>query len=252
MWYFLDPEFSQHPLLILLFVVSLSAVIYIRYAFVSILYKVVVSYVTSTNRNSFHRKRAQIIRELKWASMSSIVFAVLCTLSVIMYHHGWTAIYRNINNYSLVYLILSPILVLIAYETYYYWLHRLMHHRAIYRFVHKVHHESTEPTVFSAFSFHPLEALTQFIFFPLIIVLIPLHLSAIAAVLTVLTISAMINHAGVEIYGNGWLIKHIIGSSHHDLHHHEFKTNFGLNLTWWDNAMKTSSKNNKSQKIKHS
>jgi sterol desaturase/sphingolipid hydroxylase (fatty acid hydroxylase superfamily) len=208
------------------------------------LYKVAVSYVTSSVRNSFSKKGAQIKRELTWASISSLVFAILCTLSVILYNRGWTALYKDIHRYSLIYLILSPIVVLVAYETYYYWLHRFMHNRSIYRFVHKVHHESIEPTVFSAFSFHPLEAFLQFIFFPLIIVLIPLHIGALAIVFTVLTVSAMINHAGVEVYGKGWVIKHIIGSSHHDLHHREFKTNFGLNLTWWDKAMKTSSKNN--------
>ena len=247
MWYFLDPEFSKNPLLILLFVVSLSVVIFLRYAVASALYKFGVSYATSSKRNSCYKKRNQIIRELKWASLSSIVFAGICALSVIMYNHGWTKIYGDIDHHSIIYFILSPILLLAGYETYYYWLHRLMHHRSVYKIIHKVHHESIEPTVFSAFSFHPLEAFVQFIFFPIVILLIPLHLSAIAAVFSILTVSAMINHAGVEVYGNGWIIKHIIGSSHHDLHHREFKTNFGLNLTWWDNAMKTSSHNNKPQ-----
>lgn len=189
------------------------------------------------------------MRELKWASLSSIVFAVLCALSVILYHRGWTKIYTDVDDHSILYLVLSPILVLAAYETYYYWLHRLMHHRSIFKIVHRVHHESMEPTVFSAFSFHPLEAFLQFIFFPIIIAVMPLHLGALATVFTILTVSAMINHAGVEVYRNGWILKHIIGSSHHDVHHREFKANFGLHLTWWDNAMKTSSQNNKPKKI---
>jgi lathosterol oxidase len=245
MWYFLDPDFSQKPLLILVFLASVSAVIYIRYAAVSVLYKAAVSFITTTKRNSFQQKRAQIMRELKWASLSSVVFGMLCTVSVVLYNDGWTAIYTDIHDHSIAYLVLSPLLVLASYETYYYWLHRFMHTPPVYRLVHKVHHTSIEPTVFSAFSFHPLEALLQFLFFPVIIVILPLHLYALSAVFTVLTLSAMINHAGVELYGSGWVIRHIIGSSHHDLHHKEFKTNFGLTLTWWDKAMGTSSKNKK-------
>jgi sterol desaturase/sphingolipid hydroxylase (fatty acid hydroxylase superfamily) len=242
MWYFLEPEFWHNPFLILLFITSLGAIIYLRYAFVSVLYKAILEKITTTTRNSFSGKRNQIIRELRWALLTSIVFTVLCALSLLLYQQGWTSIYEDIHDYSIAYFIVSPLLILLAYETYYYWLHRWMHRPAIFRIVHKVHHDSLEPTVFTAFSFHPVEAFLQFLFFPLVIVLIPVHLYALAAVFLVLTVSATINHSGVEIYGKGSVVKHIIGSSHHDLHHQEFTTNFGLTLTWWDRAMKTCSK----------
>jgi lathosterol oxidase len=64
----------------------------------------------------------------------------------------------------------------------------------------------------------------------------------IGVIFSILTVSAMINHSGEEIYGKGSLPNHIIGSRHHDLHHRTFRFNFGLNLTWWDKWMKTEHK----------
>ena len=60
-----------------------------------------------------------------------------------------------------------------------------------------------------------------------------------------MTISATINHAGVEVYPRGfekhWLGKWIVGATHHDLHHREFRFNYGLYFTFWDKWMNTES-----------
>lgn len=198
--------------------------------------------ITYTTRNSWLEKRSQIRKEIKWSLMSSLVFTLLCAMSLFLYQRGWTRLYQETDQYSLWYLYLSPLLLLAAYETYYYWLHRWMHQPAVFRRIHKIHHDSQEPTVFTAFSFHPSEAFLQFLFFPIAIVLIPLHLYVLAFVFSILTFCAMVNHSGTEIYGKGMLIKYIIGASHHDLHHQEYRTNFGLNFTCWDRIMKTTSK----------
>jgi sterol desaturase/sphingolipid hydroxylase (fatty acid hydroxylase superfamily) len=117
-----------------------------------------------------------------------------------------------------------------------------MHIPSVFRIVHKTHHESLHPTVFTSFCFHPLEAVLQFLFFPLLILLLPIHYGVLFGVLMIFTVSALINHSGVEIFKRPFVLKHIIGSSHHELHHQEFKTNFGLHFTWWDKLMKTESK----------
>lgn len=242
MLYFLDDAFWKSPILFVLFIISLAAVIFGRYVIVSVVYKTFLEYVWGTTRNAFRENAVQIKREIKWALLSSLVFTFFCAASLLAYQYDVTAIYNDIDAYSLLYFFLSPALVLCLYETYYYWLHRWMHRPHIFKIVHKVHHESINPTVFTAFSFHPLEATLQFLFFAISIVIIPLHPIMLGVVFMVLTLCAMINHSGVEIYGTGFLIKNVIGSSHHDLHHQEFKTNFGLNFTWWDRVMKTESK----------
>ena len=242
MYYFLDRSFWSHPGLIITFISSLTTAIFLRYFIASLIYKLLLERFFHTKRNSFKGRSIQIKAELRWAMLSSLVFAVLCALSLLAYHYDLTAIYVDIETYSWIYFFASPVIVLFLYETYYYWLHRWMHQPRIFKVVHKVHHDSILPTVFTAFSFHPLEALLQFIFFPVVIIVLPLHPIMIGVLFTALTISAMINHSGVEIFGTGSSSKHIIGSTHHDLHHRTFKFNFGLTLTWWDRWMKTEHK----------
>jgi lathosterol oxidase len=242
MYYFLDPGFWSYPRLIITFIVSLMAVIFLRYLIVSVIYKFVLERFFDTTRNSFRGARQQIKRELRWAVLSSLIFSVLCAASLLAYQWGMTVIYVDVAGHSWIYFFLSPVIVLFIYETYYYWLHRWMHNPRIFKIVHKVHHDSILPTVFTAFSFHPLEAFLQFIFFPVCIMIIPLHPVMLGVIFSILTVSAMINHSGEEIYGKGSLPNHIIGSRHHDLHHRTFRFNFGLNLTWWDKWMKTEHK----------
>jgi sterol desaturase/sphingolipid hydroxylase (fatty acid hydroxylase superfamily) len=215
--------------------------IFLRYFIVSIIYKVFLERFLQNTRNSFKERGNQIKREVRWAIASSLVFALLCAITLLAYQNEMTAIYVDIETYSWIYFFASPVIVLFLYETYYYWLHRWMHQPKIFRVVHKVHHDSTVPTVFTAFSFHPLEAFLQFIFFPVILMVLPLHPIMIGVILTLLTISATINHSGQEIYGST-LPNHIIGSDHHDLHHRTFRFNFGLTLTWWDKWMNTEHK----------
>jgi Delta7-sterol 5-desaturase len=229
-------------MLVLLFTATLFLITLGRYVLLSVAYKVLLEKLSGTNRSSFAKKGGQIKREVKWAILSSLVFTSICAMGLLAYQAGWTAIYENIDEHSIAYFIISPVLILLVYETYYYWLHRWMHRPAVFKVVHKVHHESVTPTVFTAFSFHPVEALLQFIFFPLYVIIVPIHPIMLGLVFTVLTVCAMVNHSGVEIYKALLIKKHFIGSTHHDLHHKTFKTNYGLNFTWWDKVMKTENK----------
>jgi sterol desaturase/sphingolipid hydroxylase (fatty acid hydroxylase superfamily) len=178
-----------------------------------------------------------------WSALSSLIFAGLSVITFYFYQQGFTQVYTKISDRSILYFIASIALFMILYESYYYWLHRWMHSPSIFKIVHKVHHQSIHPTVFTSFSFHPLEAVLQFIFIPIAIILIPIHYYALGIVLTIWTISAVVNHAGVEIFPKNFtrhpIGKWMIGSTHHDLHHKEFRTNFGLYLTFWDRWMKT-------------
>lgn len=246
MLYFLKDAFWSHSELIALFIGSLSVVIFARYVLVGILYHYTLRYIYKRSEQILKRiqlrsRTMQIRREIKWAMLSSLIFSMLCALSLLAYQKGITMIYTDIRQYSLIYFIVSPLIILVLYESYYYWLHRWMHLPGIFRVVHKVHHESLSPTVFTAFAFHPLEAFLQFIFFPVIILFIPLHIGMLALIFTLLSFFAVVNHSGIEIYKSGFR-KFVIGASHHEAHHKQFRTNFGLNFTWWDRVMHTESK----------
>jgi Delta7-sterol 5-desaturase len=229
---------------------TLFGIVLLRYLVLSVSYiafvktwlrKRTIERMTATDAT-----RKQWRKEIGWSALSSMIFAVLSGICFWFYQQGFTKVYVDLKEHSWTYFFFSILVVLFLYETYYYWLHRWMHHPGIFKIVHKVHHESKHPSVFTSFSFHPYESILQFIFLPVIIFIMPVHYYALGIVLTLMTISAIINHAGLEIYPAKFykhpIGKWMIGSTHHDLHHSEFKSNFGLYFTFWDRWMGTESR----------
>jgi sterol desaturase/sphingolipid hydroxylase (fatty acid hydroxylase superfamily) len=188
-------------------------------------------------------KKKQIKNEILWSAASGLIFAVFAIGMFWMWRNDYTRIYSDISEFSIAYLVSSIFLALFIQDTYYYWIHRWMHIPSVYRYFHKIHHISIHTSVWTSFSFHPLETFLQASILPIIIMLLPLHYGAILVILSIMTISATINHAGVEIYPKGklgrWMSRYIIGATHHDVHHRKFLCNFGLYFTLWDIWMGT-------------
>ena len=229
-------------------VLILSVIVFIRYLLFSGLYHLVFFnwFKTRFVNRFLHNKpwkKKQLKKEILWSLLSGFIFALFIMLTFILQIEGYTAVYSNIDAYGVFYLICSIFLVLIIQDTYYYWIHRWMHLPRIYKYFHLVHHKSIHTSVFTAFSFHPLETILQAIIIPIIAILIPLHLYSVIVIISLMTISATINHAGVEVYPSGklgqWIKKWIIGATHHDAHHKKFNYNYGLYFTFWDRWMKT-------------
>lgn len=218
------------------------AIVALRYITSAVFYRWLLKFVFGP-ANIDRGNQEQVRREVMWSVLSSALFAILSVATYLLFDLGYTQIYTEFSERSFGYFVGSIVAFLLLYETYYYWLHRWMHLPSVFRIVHRVHHQSMSPTVFTSFSFHPLEALLQFLFIPLTVMVLPIHYGALGVALTMMTISAVINHAGIEIFPKSFsrhaIGKWLIGSTHHDLHHKEFKTNFGLYFNFWDKMMKT-------------
>ena len=199
----------------------------------------------SKRLSSRNFRKDQVYNEILWSFISSLIFAVIGAVTYVLWQNDATAIYIDISVYGIWYVPLSLILLLFLHETYYYWVHRLMHHPKIFKHVHKVHHDSLTPTPFTAFSFHPWEALLEAIILPILLVIIPVNIWVLVSYLIIMTFSSVINHLDIEIYSqrfmNSAIGKWFIGATHHHYHHSEFKTNYGLYFTFWDRWMGTES-----------
>ena len=189
-------------------------------------------------------KKGQFKTEIKWSLVTSLLFSVAGTITIILWQKGVTKVYTDLDLYGYWYLPVSLIVFMLLHETYYYWIHRWMHIPRIYKIVHKVHHDSKIASPFTAFSFHPLEGLLQAIFLPIMLMLLPMHYYVIILQLTIMTFSSVINHLDIEIYPaplKNSFSKWVIGATHHSLHHKQFKYNYGLYFTFWDKIEKTES-----------
>jgi sterol desaturase/sphingolipid hydroxylase (fatty acid hydroxylase superfamily) len=187
--------------------------------------------------------RAQIRHELAASLIASPIYAFPAAVAFALWRRGGTAIYTDVDRYGWLWLAISAAIYLALQDTYYYWLHRAMHHPRVYRWTHAGHHVSREPTPFASFSFDAAESALTAWFLPALTLFIPIHVGVILALLTLMTVSAVLNHSGWEVMPRwwrdgapGWLM---IGASHHALHHTRFACNYGLYFRLWDRVMGT-------------
>jgi len=138
-------------------------------------------------------------------------------------------------------------LIIVIHDAYFYWIHRAMHTKRLFRATHLHHHKSRTPTPWAAYSFSPWEAAFEAAFVPLFLLATSMMGFAFAGFAMFLFLWHMIirnvmAHAGHEIFPAGWvdnpLVSWISTTTHHDLHHSEGH-NFGFYFTWWDQWMGT-------------
>ncbi len=171
--------------------------------------------------------------------MAFIPFLILGTRSVVKH----TKFYMDINQHSILYFILAFPLMALIHDTYFYWMHRMIHHPSLFKVVHLVHHKSTNPSPFAAYSFHPLEAILEAGIFIIFVFAIPVHLFHLIFFFLFMILYNVYGHLGWELYPKGfskhWLGKWINTSVNHNLHHQYFKGNYGLYFLFWDRMMGT-------------
>lgn len=190
--------------------------------------------------------RRVIMQEIRLSLLSSAVFAAPAAFALIAWTHGGTQIYSDWQAYGGVpYLLLSAFLYLIIQDSYYYWAHRLMHDPRFFKWMHAGHHRSRQPTPFASFAFDPSEALATAWVLPALAFLIPVHLWVLVALLMLMTVTAVLNHSGWEIFPRSFIEgpvgRHLISATHHSLHHTRFNANYGLYFRLWDRLMGTDS-----------
>ena len=134
-------------------------------------------------------------------------------------------------------------IMIVAHDAYFYWMHRTMHRPRLYRHFHRVHHLSRTPTPWAAYSFAPLEAIFEAAFLPLILLVFETSAIVVFGFTTHMIVRNVVGHAGIELFPKKWLqwpiLRAITTTTHHDLHHAEFRWNYGLYFTWWDRLMGT-------------
>ncbi|RYZ95994.1 MAG: sterol desaturase family protein, partial [Sphingobacteriaceae bacterium] len=187
--------------------------------------------------------RKEFAREIVQSLKTIIILTGIAYIVLYTPFRQITKIYDNINDFSLWWLFASVVLALVIHDTYFYWMHRLLHHPKLFRHVHLEHHRSTNPSPWASYSFHLIESFTEGAVLFIIVLIIPMHQTGIILFVIVAFIINVYGHLGYEIapkwLRNTWLFEILNTSVYHNLHHSKFKGNYGLYFRVWDRVMGT-------------
>jgi ferredoxin-NADP reductase/sterol desaturase/sphingolipid hydroxylase (fatty acid hydroxylase superfamily) len=195
--------------------------------------------IQETERATLHHFK----HDLGFSAITFLIFAIMDVCFLYLESKGYTRIYFNISDYGYLWLGVSFFIVLFIDDMFFYWSHRAMHTPSLYKFFHKVHHESTDPSPLTAFAFHPSEAVIEQLMHVVLPFLLPLNFWLIIAWQIFSMLNNVLAHLGYEIYPKGWvkfpLLQFKTASTHHNMHHQLFNGNYALYFTWWDKWMGT-------------
>ena len=181
--------------------------------------------------------------EIKYSFYTTIIFGLVIIWIMWASKNRYTLIYYPIDKHGYVYYIISILLMILIHDAYFYWTHRFLHWKPMFKMVHRVHHYSINPTPFSSYCFHPIEALIQIGIVPLIIFTVPYHVSALGVFTFYTLVMNLMGHTGHEFLPSGFnkhkIFKWHNTPTHHNMHHKFVKYNYGLYFNIWDIFMKT-------------
>ncbi|MEL7120110.1 MAG: sterol desaturase family protein [Bacteroidota bacterium] len=188
-------------------------------------------------------KRKDFIREFMHSMQTTIVIGFVGVLFLYTPLKEYSTIYYDSSEYPIWWIPVSVIVAMLIHDTYFYWMHRTVHHPSLFKHIHLVHHKSVNPSPWTSYSFNLSEAILEALIAPVILFLLPMHIVALV-IYGLITIGMNVyGHLGYEIapkwFRKSWLFEIMNTSVYHNLHHEKFKGNYGLYFRIWDRLMKT-------------
>lgn len=182
-------------------------------------------------------------REVRYSIATAMIFATVGVLTIHLGRTGHLRVYHPIAAHGWPYWVASIAIAIVVHDAYFYWTHRAMHHPRLFRLVHRAHHLSTSPSPWAAYAFGPIEAVVHALIVPLLLLVMPMHDSAVFVFLVYMIVMNVVGHLGIELYprwfARGRWTRWYSTSTHHNLHHRDMHDNYGLYFTWWDRLMRT-------------
>lgn len=180
----------------------------------------------------------QISREIRYSMSTVAIFAANGLGIVALADIGLVEIYQPADRYGYVWLLGSLPVIIMLHDIYFYAIHRLLHRPWWFARVHRWHHRSVHPTPWTAYAFHPVEALLMAIFLPMVLLMLPLHSTVIGLFLLLMIIRNVIGHCAVEVAPRGLPGKvyaaFFATTLHHHQHHQYGRGNYGLYFRYMD------------------
>lgn len=179
-------------------------------------------------KNQVSREIMFTVKSLPWISIPTVSLFLLEL-------RGYSKLYDDIGDFpnGWIHLIMSVISFLFFTDMLIYWIHRGLHHRLLYKHIHKPHHIWKIPTPFASHAFHPVDGFLQSLPYHIYPFVFPLHK------VVYLGLYVLVNVWTISIHDGDFRVPQILrpfinGSAHHTDHHMFFDYNYGQYFTLWD------------------
>jgi lathosterol oxidase len=172
-------------------------------------------------------------RHAFWLGSLNLLIGSLAGGSFVYYirRGGWSTLYTSAGRFGWIWLPASALLALLAIDAGLYYSHRLLHHRLLFRHIHRWHHRYVAPTVFATTAMHPIEFLVFMAVLILPAFLIPIHVGVYLLVIGYTYLIGMIDHCGIRTQ---WRLPLHSDNRFHDDHHVYFHCNYGHHTALFD------------------
>ncbi len=182
-------------------------------------------------------QKNQIAMEIRYSVISLASISAYLAGGIFMQAKGWTIAPYEL---SVVSVVVTFTISLVLYDAWFYWGHRLMHTKVMYRF-HAHHHKSIVPTPWSNNSDTLVGAFVEQSYFLVIVFVLPISPLVLIAHKIFDQVTGLIGHAGYEYFASPTARRPwpMLCTTFHDQHHGHFNYNFANTFSWWDRMMGT-------------
>ena len=185
----------------------------------------------------------QLLMEFGFSVRSVAVFSTVGLMTFLMSRAGLLPGPAIARSWGPIWFWVSLALMILGHDAWFYWTHRAIHSRRLFRIFHRRHHRSMNPSPFTAYSFDLGEAAINALFVPLWLIVVPTGWGVVGLFMLHQIFRNTIGHSGYELFpatrDGRPLLPWLTTVTHHDLHHAQAGWNFGLYFTHWDRWMGT-------------
>src|SRR5690606_19435929 len=130
---------------------------------------------------------------------------------------------------------LTFVISIVAFDAWFYWAHRFMHTKLMYRF-HAEHHRSVAPTVWSTYNDSLVDAFVMQSYYLWALFILPIPGIVLIAHRLYDHFNGTLGHSGFEFWAAPWsrLPSPMVCVTFLDQHHSRFRYNYANYFSFWD------------------